>query len=310
MLTQAPESIMMIRPSHFGYNPETAGSNAFQKTRNIHSENEIISLAQNEFDHFVDLLARTNINIIVFKDREDLHLYDSVFPNNWLSFHHDGTIVLYPMMSGIRRMERRMDIVLSLQNDYHFQIERIIDYTEYENHGRYLEGTGSVVFNYSNKIAYANRSPRTDEGIFDKLCSDLGFQKIIFNATDLAGQDIYHTNVLMCIGTGYVIVCLDALPDESTRKLLLDSFEETGHEVIDISYEQLGKFAGNMIEVRDVNRQPVLVMSEQARKSLKPNQVKRLSHHAEFLSARIPVIERYGGGSVRCMIAGIFLPKY
>jgi hypothetical protein len=269
---------------------------------------EISRAAQQEFDRFHDLLIKHNVHVIVMEDQPDTILPDSVFPNNWISLHHDGTVVLYPMMAENRRLERRMDILPDLQNNYGFNIIRILDYTNHEVDGQYLEGTGSVVFDYVNRIAYANRSDRTDEFVFHKLCSDLGYKGIFFEAADPSGIDIYHTNVMMCLGTKFVVICLDAIANESMRLKLLQSFEETGHEVIDINFRQLNDFAGNMIEIQDRNKETVIVMSERSHDSLSSDQIKRLSKYGTILSSPIPQIQKYGGGSARCMIAGIYLP--
>jgi hypothetical protein len=299
---------MMIRPSNFGYNPLTALSNAFQIKDTSNTAMEISRAAQQEFDRFHDLLIKHNVHVIVMEDQPGTILPDSVFPNNWISLHHDGTVVLYPMMAENRRLERRMDILPDLQNNYGFNIIRILDYTNHEVDGQYLEGTGSVVFDYVNRIAYANRSDRTDEFVFHKLCSDLGYKGIFFEAADPSGIDIYHTNVMMCLGTKFVVICLDAIANESMRLKLLQSFEETGHEVIDINFRQLNDFAGNMIEIQDRNKETVIVMSERSHDSLSSDQIKRLSKYGTILSSPIPQIQKYGGGSARCMIAGIYLP--
>lgn len=299
---------MMIRPSNFGYNPLTAHSNAFQVQDTGTSPGEISHTAQQEFDRFHDLLIKRNVNVIVVEDKPGTILPDSVFPNNWISLHHDGTVVLYPMMAENRRLERRMDILTLMQNKYGYNIIRILDYTNHEVDGQYLEGTGSVVFDYKNRVAYANRSDRTDEIVFNKLCSDLDYEGIFFEAVDPSGNDIYHTNVMMCLGSRFVVICLDAIPNESMRLKLLHSFKKTGHEIIDINFSQLNCFAGNMIEILDRDNEPVIIMSESARHSLSSDQVKRLSAYGTILSSPIPQIQKYGGGSARCMIAGIYLP--
>ncbi len=309
MQVQAPGSILMIRPSNFGYNPLTAQSNAFQISDQGRSSQEISQAARNEFDQFHDLLSEANIETIIIDDEEGSALPDSVFPNNWISLHHDGTVALYPMMAENRRLERRMDILPELQNKHGFNIERILDYTNHEVDGQYLEGTGSVVFDYVNKIAYANRSPRTDESVFFKLCSELEYKGLMFDAIDASGKEIYHTNVMMCVGSGFVVICLEAIPDESTRLKLMRSFDRTGYEVIDINFRQLNSFAGNMIEVLNRDKEVIIVMSENAHASLGNHQIDRLSKNGNLLLAPIPQIEKFGGGSARCMIAGIYLPK-
>lgn len=309
MNSQSPASILMIRPSNFGFNPLTAQSNVFQRSDLSISSEEISSEALKEFDNFINILQKSNVHTIIFDDQEGSILPDSVFPNNWISFHHNGTVVLYPMLAENRRLERRQDILLELQNKHSFNIESILDFSSHELHGRFLEGTGSVVFDYRNKLAYANISPRTDVFVLNKLCDDLGYENKLFNAKDATGHDIYHTNVMMCITGSYVIVCLRAIQDEYMRIKLLHSFEKTGHEIIEIDFRQLECFAGNMIEVQNQQGESVLIMSESAYTSLSRDQLNRLSRHSEILYAPIPVIEKYGGGSARCMIAGIFLPK-
>jgi len=299
----------MIRPSNFGYNPMTAQSNAFQASDKGRSSQEISLAARNEFNQFHDRLSDANIDTIIIDDAEGSALPDSVFPNNWISLHHDGTVVLYPMMAENRRLERRMDILPELQNKHGFNIERILDYTNHEVDGQFLEGTGSVVFDYVNRIAYANRSPRTDESVFYKLCSELKYEGLIFDAIDASGKEIYHTNVMMCVGSRFVLICLEAIPDESTRLKLMHSFDKTGHEIIDINFRQLNSFAANMIEVLNRDNEVILVMSENAYSSLRSDQIDRLSKNGNLLLAPIPQIEKFGGGSARCMIAGIYLPK-
>jgi hypothetical protein len=299
----------MIRPNSFGYNPGTAESNTFQSADFTHTPEEIRIGAQREFDHLVNKLLESRIDTIVFDDQDDSSLSDAVFPNNWVSFHHDGTVVLYPMLAENRRKERRQDIILKLQNEHHFLVDRLLDYSDHELQGRFLEGTGSVVFDYKNKIAYANVSPRTNEIVYSKLCDDLGFDKFLFSAVDLKGREIYHANVLMCIGSKFVVICLETVPEDSLRKKLILSFEKSGLEVIEISYRQMECFAGNMIEILNSDREPVLVMSESAYHALEKKQTEKLEKYADILYAPVPVIEKYGGGSVRCMIAGNFLPR-
>ena len=299
---------MMIRPSHFGFNPMTAESNAFQMADPGDSPEKISMLARREFDTSIDNLIKANIDVIPFEDEDNKILPDSVFPNNWISFHDDGTVVLYPMMAENRRLERRTDILLQLQ-EKGFSINRILDYTSQELDARYLEGTGSVVFDHVNRIAFANHSPRTDSSVFKKLCSDLNYRDLLFNAVDPSGLDIYHTNVLMCIGTQFVVICLEAIHNDAQRRELLNASEQTGHEVIEISYGQLSSFVGNMLEVRKKDGDNAIIMSESAYNSLDAKQRSLLSGFGDLIVLTIPVIEKYGGGSARCMIAGIHLPK-
>ena len=309
MLTQAPESVLMVRPSNFGFNPLTAGSNAFQKIDTTASTAEINLQARKEFDYFTNQLIKANIEVLIFEDHKNLILPDSVFPNNWISLHHDGTVVLYSLMAENRRMERRKEILLQLQNKYHFNIKRILDYSSHETDEQFLEGTGSVVYDYAHKIAYANVSPRTDADLFHQLCQELGFEGILFKTLGPSGKDIYHTNVMMCLGSGFAVVCLETVVTASMRSTLSESFERTGHEIVTISTSQMTEFAGNMIEVLNKAGVPVLVMSTTAYHSLNKDQIRRLSQYGDILSIPIPVIEKSGGGSARCMMAGNFLPK-
>jgi len=309
MDAQAPSTVLMVRPAHFGFNPLTASSNAFQKNDLDKSFHEVQAIALKEFDGFVNKLREFKVEVVVIEDSEEMVSQDAIFPNNWISFHHDGTVVLYPMMAANRRLERREDILLKLQKKYHFQINNILDLTSYEMEGRFLEGTGSVVFDYGHRIAYANSSPRTDEQVVDRLCDELNYGKVFFPALDVNGIEIYHTNVMMCLGDSYVVICLDTVPDEKSRIQLIHSFEETGKEVIDINFHQMEHFAGNMIEVLSQDQEPVLIMSENAFLSLGKKQKKSLSKYADIVYAPLQTIEKYGGGSARCMISGIFLPR-
>lgn len=306
---QAPDTILMIRPVNFGYNPLTAASNVFQHEDSSIAPELIKSRGKMEFDLLTECIRASHIDLIVVEDRAEPITPDSIFPNNWASFHHDGSVFLYPMMAENRRLERREDILIMLQEKYGFNIKRIIDLSVFEQSDHFLEGTGSMVMDYINKFIYANLSPRTDEIVIDRFCEESGFHKVIFPAVDERGREIYHTNVLMCIGTGYVVVCLDAIPDESARMNVMRSFESTGHEIIDISLYQMSCFAGNMIEVNNKQGQKILIMSESAFRCLGSDQEKRLSQYCHILYSPLDIIEKYGGGSARCMIAGIFLPK-
>jgi hypothetical protein len=306
---QAPHSVLMVRPANFGFNPLTAASNVFQHQTLELSPDIVRSQARLEFDLFVEKLIAAGIDVIIVEDSPEPITPDAVFPNNWISFHEDGTVVLYPMMAQNRRMERREDVILTLEKDYKFKVNRILDLSFYEQFDLFLEGTGSMVLDYISKKAYANLSPRTEESVLDRFCQEMNYQKEIFNSVDENGMEIYHANVVMCIGTGYVVYCLESIVDEAERINLLHTFESTGHEIIDISYHQLSCFAGNMMELKNQQGDPFLVMSENAYHSLGKDQVKRLSKRAEILFSPLDTIEKYGGGSARCMITGIFLPK-
>ncbi|HYG01061.1 MAG TPA: arginine deiminase-related protein [Chryseosolibacter sp.] len=303
--SQLPHSVLMIRPASFGYNQETAGSNAFQRN-DIQPADVVSAAAVAEFDKMVDLLQSHDIEVIVVQDNTDVVLPDAVFPNNWISFHEDGFVILYPMMAENRRLERRSDLIDKLKKD--FRVSNVIDFSGHESENAFLEGTGSVIFDHSHKKIYACLSPRTHETLIQKLAGVLSYQSIVFRAFDENKTAIYHTNVMMSIGNGFVVICLDAIPDED-QDLVLESFATDDMKVIAISYQQMHAFAGNMLTVKNKNGEAVQLMSETAFKSLIPGQINEMSKYAEILPIPIDTIERYGGGSVRCMLAGVHLPR-
>jgi hypothetical protein len=290
--------IFMVRPVLFGFNPQTANSNSFQHTQN-NAESQIIQAeAVKEFDDFVLLLRKNKIDVTVFEDTTYPHTPDSIFPNNWISFHENNTVVLYPMLAPNRRMERRADIIEALGKN-----KKRIDLSEYENNGAFLEGTGSIVFDYKNTIAYANLSPRTDKNLLELLCKKINCQTITFKAVDTNKQDIYHTNVLMTIGDTFAVICTECIPDKNELEKVLNSLKATNHEIITISYSQMNAFTGNMYQLFNEEGKSFLIMSEQAFKSLTPQQIEQLKKHTEILHTPLYTIEKYGGGSARCMIA-------
>jgi hypothetical protein len=303
--SQAAPAVLMIRPRAFGFNNQTASSNAFQS--NPGTDSDISSTALHEFDAMVDMLRSNDIEVVVVEDTDHPKKPDAVFPNNWVSFHENGSVVLYPMLAENRRAERNIPVLQEVGKSY--TIQQTIDLSAFEKENKFLEGTGSIVFDYVNKIAYASRSARTHEDVLNRLCEKLDFRSIVFNAVDEGGQDIYHTNVLMCIGTKFAVICLDAIRQDDDQEKVLESFSQTGHKVIAISYEQMKLFAGNMMEVMSRSGEPVVLLSEKAFYSLLPGQLDALSKFAEPLPLKIPTIEQYGGGSVRCMVAGIFNPE-
>lgn len=306
MSTQNPNSLLMVRPASFGYNSESAETNAFQ----VSDENDpvqISRLAVAEFDSMVELLRAHDIDVTVVDDTPTPPKPDAVFPNNWISFHQDGRVILYPMQPPSRRVERRLDIIEWLRKDY--VISEVLDESTHEQNQFFLEGTGSLVFDHINRIAYACRSPRTNEELVKRICAHLNYKPIVFNAVDEKGVPIYHTNVMLCVGSKFVVICLDSIHSETDQDAVLDSFATTGHKVVAISYDQMRNFAGNMIEVRDKAGQPYVLMSQAAFDSLLPGQIDAISKFVEPLPIPIPTIERYGGGSVRCMVAGIHLKK-
>lgn len=294
----------MIRPRHFGFNAETAKNNAFQQTETKLSPSEISSRAREEFDLFVDKLRAKRVEIDVIEDTETPGSFDAVFPNNWISMHEDGAVITYPMYSPLRRLERREDILEFLEDKY--QVARRYSFEFSEDDEMYLEGTGSMVLDRANAVVYACLSPRTHLELLQRFSVLRGMQLVAFKATH-AGSLIYHTNVLMALGQQFALCCLDAVESEEGRKKLTASFVNTGKEIIEISREQMGAFAGNMLQLLTVNGEALIVMSTQACQSLSQNQLVRLEKHGEILHSSLDVIEYFGGGSARCMMAENFL---
>ncbi|BDD09651.1 hypothetical protein FUAX_20830 [Fulvitalea axinellae] len=306
---QVPSSIMMVRPVRFGYNAETAVTNAFQVQDTGESAEQIQEKALEEFLSARDKLREEGVKVVEFVDTSEPHTPDSIFPNNWISFHDDGKVVLYPMCAENRRTERRKEFIDSLVEEYGFSVSEVIDYSDKEAEGVFLEGTGSVIFDYVNMIAYANYSPRTDKALFEEVCDRLGFKPFGFTSVDKAGKDIYHANVLMCLGDDFAVVCEESIRDEKERKALRDSLEKTGHEVVSITMDQMYSFAGNMLEVCNERGHRYLVMSQCAYDSLDDQQLETLAKYAKLLPLDVSTIEEKGGGSIRCMMAGVNLPK-
>ncbi|MFY9307965.1 MAG: arginine deiminase-related protein [Bacteroidia bacterium] len=300
---QATSNIFLVRPSTFAFNTETAASNAFQNP----AQYDVQRKALNEFDGMVNLLKAKGINVFVFDDTPFPSKPDAIFPNNWITLHADGTVVLYPMFAPNRRLERRMDIVNSLR--MHFDVKNVIDLSGHEKENRFLEGTGSIVFDHNNKIAYASVSCRTDKDILIKLSEKLGYEPIVFHAVDKNGQEIYHTNVVMCIAEKFAVVCLDAICYEEERANIINRFASSAHYLINITFEQMNGFAGNMLQVKSKVGKNILVLSETAFKSLNAEQKNKLAEFVELLPCSINTIETIGGGSARCMIAEIFLSQ-
>lgn len=291
----------MIRPIKFGFNLQTAESNFFQQNLNFDTAESIQSKALAEFDAFSRLLISKNIELTIFDDTLEPHTPDSIFPNNWISFHENNELVLYPMLAENRRLERRDDIISEFKKNNTI----VIDLTKFESKNLFLEGTGSIVFDYEYKVAYANSSPRTDKMLFEQLCKQLGFESIMFKAVDSNGNGIYHTNVLMCVSNGFAILCKDCIPDKDDLERIINSLKNTNHEIISITYEQMNCFAGNMYQLNNSKGESFIVMSEQAFKSLNSAQIKQLEQYGTLLYSPLYTIEQYGGGSARCMIAEI-----
>lgn len=298
----------MVRPANFGFNEETAASNAFQRREGAQETDIIRTKAVQEFDAFVQKLRAAGVDVIVAKDSPRPIKPDAVFPNNWATFHQEGFVVTYPMYAPTRRRERRRQVIDTVLKAG-FTAERRINLEFNEKINRFLEGTGSIIFDHLNRLAYACISPRTDAGLLDELCALLNYRKVVFHAVDGNGQEIYHTNVMMAMGETFVVICLDTVTVPAERNLLKQTFRETGKEVVAITLTQMNAFAGNMLQVRNDQEQTILVMSDQAYRSLKPAQIKTLERHTQLLHSPINTIETYGGGSARCMMAEVFLPE-
>ncbi|RMG76699.1 MAG: amidinotransferase [Bacteroidetes bacterium] len=304
---QTTAHIFMVRPAHFGFNPETAINNAFQTNDQRYSITEISEAAKYEFDLFVQTLRKEGVNVLVGEDTRYPVKPDAVFPNNWVTFHEDGTIVTYPMFAPTRRVERSEAMIRLIKSK--FQSKRRVHLEHYEDQGLFLEGTGSIVFDHPNRLAYACISPRTSPVLLDICCELIDYQPITFHSTDKTGQQIYHTNVMMAMGETFVVICLESITDEKERAGLIEWFRKTGKDIVDISLEQVSAYAGNMLQIRNLKNERLLVMSEQAYRSLTPAQLEQIQTHTEILYSPISTIETYGGGSARCMMAEIFLPK-
>jgi len=305
MRQQTTPNILMVRPANFAFNEETAASNAFQSRDGKLSAAEMRERAMQEFDGFVALLRAAGVNVIVAEDTPMPVKTDAVFPNNWVTFHQEGLIVTYPMLAPTRRLERSEAIIETvLGQGFHF--DRRMNFESNEPAGRFLEGTGSIIFDHQHRLAYACLSPRTDDALLEELCQAIGYQKVVFHSVDGHGQDIYHTNVMMALGETFVVICLDSVRDAAERKMLEAKFKETGKAIVDISLAQMNSFAGNMLQVRNKEGQTILVMSSQAYRALTPSQIQQLEGYTQLLHAPIDTIETYGGGSARCMMAEVF----
>ena len=297
----------MVRPAHFGYNEETALNNAFQTQDDSLSQKEVQQRAVREFDAFVEKLRSAGVDVIVVEDTDTPAKPDAVFPNNWITFHEDGRVVTYPMNAPTRRLERREDIIETIGN--RFKTGDHLRFEHYEEVDMYLEGTGSLILDRPNRVAYACLSPRTSEHLLDDFCDKFGYEKLAFIAVDGNSQEIYHTNVMMALGETFVVICLESVRAKGERNRLLGKFAATNKEVIEISLEQMMAFAGNMLQVRSQDGTPYLAMSGQAFQSLRPEQVQQIEKHSKILHSPLDVIEKYGGGSARCMMAEVFLPE-
>lgn len=298
---QTTSHILMIRPVNFSFNAETAASNAFQSASTADSQNRALM----EFNQFVAILRKNGIDVTVIEDSTEPYTPDSIFPNNWVSFHEDGLVCLYPMYAANRRQERKPAVLQTVAEK--FRVTRTLDLSRYEQQGLFLEGTGSMVLDRDNKIAYACLSPRTTEKVLREFCANTGYAPELFSAVDDGGQPIYHTNVMMCVADRYVVACLDAIPDQAEREHFVRTVHDSGKELIPIDLTQMNRFAGNMLQLRSAGGESLLVMSTQAYQSLVPGQVKKLTSFNRIIHSPLDAIETNGGGSARCMIAEIHL---
>lgn len=305
-MEQVTSHVLMIRPSAFGYNIETAENNTFQNQPKNLAPSEINEKARNEFDQFVQILRNEGINVTVLEDTVAQQKPDAIFPNNWISFHQDGTVITYPMYSGLRRHERREDVIDTLATE--FEVRHRVHYEQFESQGKFLEGTGSLVLDRAHNVAYACISERTDISIINEWCDKMDYTPHTFLA-ESNGKAIYHTNVMMAIGSEIAIVCLECLPLQDQREDLFDKLSDH-HEVVQISMQQVESFAGNMLALKNGEGEELMVMSRAAYKSLSEEQISTIEKYCRIVSAPIYTIENIGGGSARCMIAEIFLePK-
>lgn len=309
---QSTSTLMMIRPIQFRFNEQTAVNNYYQTAIEGLNASQIQLKAAREFDNFVEKLKSKKINVIVIEDTPNPNTPDSIFPNNWVSFHSDGKVGLYPMFAENRRLERRPDILEKLQTEAGLKINEVIDFSSYEKENRFLEGTGSMILDRPNQLAYSAISIRTDEKVLDDFCTKFGYKAIKFTANQtVKGKrlPIYHTNVMMCVATKFAILCTKSIDNQAERKTVIENLEKTGKEIIEISEDQKHHFAGNMLQVNDTEGKPYLVMSAAAHQSLNDNQKERIEKYCEILSSSLDTIEALGGGSARCMMAEVFLPR-
>ncbi len=308
-MEQSTSNILMIKPLGFGFNKETSSNNYFQSTDNSYFKSDIINKANFEFDSFVKVLREKKVEVMVYNNEENP---DAVFPNNWFSTHKDGTVFLYPMFAKNRRSERKIEIFDSLVNDYSFKINNIENLSFHEFDQMFLEGTGSMVLDRLNHIVYASISERTSLKLLSSFCKRINYKLIHFKSYHKVldkSPFIYHTNVMMSIATSFCIICLEAITDLYEKEIVVESLKKTGKSIIEISLNQINQFAGNMLEVKDVNNNKYLVMSTSAFNTLYKSQINKIREFTKIIHSPLDTIEKYGGGSARCMMAEIFLPK-
>ena len=310
-MRQITNAVLMVRPASFRKNEQTATNNFFQKEISNFSSQEILAKVHKEFDDFVTLLRTNGIRVIVVQDTLKPDTPDAVFPNNWFTTHANGTVALYPMFAENRREERNESVFDAIEEEGYL-INDILDYTEAENEGLYLEGTGSIILDRVNKKAYCALSERADIDLFIEFCEDFDYHPIVFNAFQTVNNKrklIYHTNVMMALGETFAILCLSTIDDKKEKKEVVRQLKESNKEIIDITENQMHQFAGNMLQLKGANNQSFLVMSEAAYLSLTNSQLNKINAHCSILNTPLSTIETLGGGSARCMLAEVFLPK-
>jgi hypothetical protein len=305
---QSAGAVLMVRPANFGFNPQTAASNVFQRAPEHEGAAATRLLVQQEFDGLAEALQRAGVQVLIAEDTPQPPKPDAVFPNNWVSFHFDGTLTLYPMLAPNRRSERREDVLEQVVREGRFRVSRTVDLTHREAEGKFLEGTGSLVLDRAHRVAYASLSPRTDLDVLGEFAQLLDYELTTFESRGAAGQPVYHTNVIMSIGTRFAVVCGEAIPEQRHRDAVLNKLRAAGHAILDISLLQMQDFAANLLELAAAGG-PVIALSTTAWRSLDPQQRRILESHARPMPVDIPTIERVGGGGVRCMLAELHLPK-
>jgi hypothetical protein len=305
---QSARAVLMVRPASFGFNPQTAASNAFQQAADSPEAAGAQRLALAEFDALAEAVRGAGVEVLIAADTPLPAKPDAIFPNNWVSFHSDGTVALYPMLAPNRRWERREEILEQVMREGRFRVSRTVDLTHREAEGKFLEGTGSVVLDRAHRVAYASLSPRTDLDVLGEFAQLLDYELVTFEARDGAGQPVYHTNVVMAVGTGFAVLCGEAIAHVQHREAVLNTLRATGHDIVEVSLRQMQAFAGNLLELEPAGG-PVVALSTTAWRSLEAAQRRILEAHAQPVPVAIPTIERLGGGGVRCMLAELHLPK-
>jgi hypothetical protein len=308
-MRQTTSAVLMVEPVGFAHNPDSARTNAFMRESAGRSSGEIQASALREFERLAARLENERVEVLVYRDDADSPSPDAIFPNNWVTFHEDGKAILYPMEPPNRRRERRREILDWLSRAKNFRLSEVIDLSPHEAEGRFLEGTGSLVLDRPGRTVYASISPRTTESLLREYGGRFGFRVVSFHAVDRTGIPVYHTNVALALGTGVAVLCAEAVGDAGERRALIEALENGGRDVVEIDMDQLDAFAGNMLALASREGDPLLVMSERAFSSLRPEQHRRLERHGRLVRSPIPTIEELGGGSVRCMLAEVFLPR-